>query len=375
MDRMPVLTPPGRPPLAEKAPLPPAPSRFLPWLFGLGLLSLAASVTIAALTLAPDSSGSSATAPPPTPDRRAVAVAYVDVEGGVRPLYPAQAGRVIEANVAEGVEIESGTVLLKVDDSLAQARLKEAQVDLHAAREKLVQARKLIAQHKTRVLMQKAALDAAKRKLEAAEAQARKAQRLFQDKVGGTSEDVESANKLVAEAQAGVRVEESKLELAESMDPNSAVRLAQFDVEAKLEQVQKAELGVRECALTAPCKGMILRRLVNVGEMLGPARNRPAIEFCPSGDRIVRAEVEQEFAAKLHIGQKATISDDITGSGEWHGEVLRISDWFTQRRAVLLEPMQYNDIRTLEVIIRLKHDPKNILRINQRVRVKLDGAE
>jgi hypothetical protein len=35
--------------------------------------------------------------------------------------------------------------------------------------------------------------------------------------------------------------------------------------------------------------------------------------------------------------------------------------------------MQYNDIRTLEVIIRLKHDPKNALRINQRVRVKLDG--
>ncbi|MFO0876196.1 MAG: hypothetical protein U0840_02395 [Gemmataceae bacterium] len=374
MDRFPVLTP-TRPAIMEKAPLPNTASRWTPWFMGLGLLSMGVSFAIAGLSISPLARPSTPTPPPSQSERRAVAVAYVDVEGGVRPLYPALPGRVVEANVPEGKEVDEGTVLLKVDDALAQARLKEAQVDLQAAREKLVQARKLIAQHKTRVIMQKAALDAANRKLEAAEAQARKARRFFQDKVGGTSEDVESANKLVAEAQAGVRVEESRLELAQSMDPQSAVRMAQLEVEAKQEQVQKADVGLRECALTAPCKGMILRRLVNVGEMLGAARSRPAIEFCPSGDRIVRAEVEQEFAAKLHIGQKATISDDITGSGEWRGEVLRISDWFTQRRAVLLEPMQYNDIRTLEVIIQLKNDAKNVLRINQRVRVKLDGAE
>ena len=149
--------------------------------------------------------------------------------------------------------------------------------------------------------------------------------------------------------------------------------MATIEVDGKKKQVEKAQLGVRECTIFAPCKGVILRRLVNVGEVLGQTPNRPAVEFCPSGDRIVRAEVEQEFAGKLFVGQKAEITDDMTGSGEWHGEVMRISDWFTQRRAVLLEPMQYNDIRTLEVIIRMKPDAKNPLRINQRVRVKLAG--
>ena len=106
-----------------------------------------------------------------------------------------------------------------------------------------------------------------------------------------------------------------------------------------------------------------------------PNPSRPALEFCPEGDMIVRAEVEQEFAGKLTPNMRVTITDDVTNKGEWTGEVTRISDWFTHRRAVIMEPMQYNDIRTLEVIIRVTPNPANPLRINQRVRVKLEGEK
>lgn len=380
MERFPVLA--ARPGHAEAAPptvaprgsTPPAPgrSRLTLVLMLLGTVILLGSVAITFLTLP---SSPSVPSEPQAPGRRAVAIAYVDVEGGVRPLYPAVPGRVIAAPVPEGREVESGAVLLQIDDALAQARLKEAKVELRAAQERLMQAKRLVAHQKMRVIMQTAALDAARRKLDAAEAQARKVQRHFQDRTGGSREDVDAATQLVAEARAGVRVEQAKLEMAELIDPQAAVRLAEFDVASKSEQVEKAELGVRECKILAPCKGVILRRMVNVGEVVGPTQNRPAIEFCPSGDRIVRAEVEQEFARELYVGQKARISDDITGEGEWHGVVERISDWYTRRRAVLVEPMQYNDIRTLEVILRLtENDPKNPLRINQRVRVRLDDG-
>jgi membrane fusion protein (multidrug efflux system) len=339
----------------------------------LGVLSLGVSIAPASLSVHPPSRGQGSADSPGRPDRRAVAVAYVDVEGGVRPLYPAVPGRVVDAPVPEGKEVEAGTVLLRIDDALAQTRLKEAKIDYEAAKEKLVQAKKLVAQHQMKVGIQQAGLDAARKKMEAAQNQANKAKDLFKQDLAGSGHDLRTANELVEEAKAAVRAEQGKLDLAKSFDPESAVRLATYDADSKKEQVEKAQLGVRECQLIAPCKGVILRRLVNVGEVLGQTPNRPAIEFCPSGDRIVRAEVEQEFAGKLFVGQKADITDDITGSGEWHGEVTRISDWYTQRRAVLLEPMQYNDIRTLEVIIRLKPDAKNPLRINQRVRVKLAG--
>lgn len=374
MDRLPVLSA-GRPARAEPA-MPPAPqARWTPWLMALGLASLATSVVLVAITFGPYSAGDTSTPAPESSDRRAVAVAYVDVEGGVRPLFPAAPGRVTDAPVPEGKEVEEGAVLLRIDDSLAKAKLRGAKLELRLAQEKLVQARKLVPQHQKVIEMQEGGVAAAKKNLASMVALASKAKRLFENNVGGSREDIDAANNKVEEANELIRGAQARLDRDKMLDPHSAVRLAETDVEAKKEAVEAAQLQVDQCRITAPCKGVVLRRLVNVGEVLGQTRNRPAIEFCPSGDRIVRAEVEQEFAGRLRLGQVVRISDDITGSGDWPGEVSRISDWFTQRRAVLLEPMQYNDIRTLEVIIRLKSDPKNALRINQRVRVTLDGAD
>ncbi|MFM7148398.1 MAG: HlyD family secretion protein, partial [Gemmataceae bacterium] len=295
-------------------------------------------------------------------------------EGGVRPLYPTIPGRVVQAPVPDGKEVEADTVLLQLDDSLAQARLNEAEVDLKAANEKLEQARKLVSQHETRKKMQIASLNAAKEKNAAAEAVAKKARRLFDQNIGGSREDVDGASRLVNEAKALVDAENARLDLIKSMDAEAPVRLAQLEVDAKSKQVEKAKVGVRECKILAPTRGMILRRLVNVGEMIGQIPNRPAIEFCPAGDRIVRAEVEQEFAPSLKEGQKAEITDEFSKNSKWEGEVIRISHWYTQRRTVLVEPTQFNDIRTLEVILRIKSGYSEPLRINQRVQVKFKDA-
>jgi len=197
----------------------------------------------------------------------------------------------------------------------------------------------------------------------------------FDENLHGSAEDVEAARESVEAAAAAVRAEKVKQELAELMDSEGPIRGAEIEVKSKEEQVRKAELAVRECRIVAPCKGKVIRRLVHVGEMLGAAPSRPAVEFCPEGDLIVRAEVEQEFANKLQPKMTVTITDDVTSQGSWKGEVTRISEWFTQRRAVILEPMQYNDVRTLEVIIKVKPDPSQPLRINQRVRVKLEGEK
>ena len=124
-------------------------------------------------------------------------------------------------------------------------------------------------------------------------------------------------------------------------------------MQSKQRLIEKAQLAVDECQIKAPCRGMILRQLVNVGELLGPTSPKPALQFCPSGDRIVRAEVEQDYAGTVKVGQKATVQDESTGAGKWTGVVIGVSDWYTQRRDIRLEPMQFNDVRTLEVIIRL----------------------
>ena len=53
----------------------------------------------------------------------------------------------------------------------------------------------------------------------------------------------------------------------------------------------------------------------------------------------------------------------------WDGTVRRVSDWYTHRRSMLQEPLQYNDVRTLEVIIDLDKPQPGGMKIGQRVRV------
>src|SRR5262245_50833088 len=115
MDRYPVLTA-GRPARVEPEPVPTPRARWTPWMVLLGFVSLATTVAIVGISIGPFSRGGNTAAPPPRGDRRPVAVAYVDVEGGVRPLFPAVPGRVIEAPVDEGQEVEAGKVLLRIDD-------------------------------------------------------------------------------------------------------------------------------------------------------------------------------------------------------------------------------------------------------------------
>ena len=68
----------------------------------------------------------------------------------------------------------------------------------------------------------------------------------------------------------------------------------------------------------------------------------------------------------------ATIEDDTRAGTTWKGKVVHISDWFTQRRSILMEPLQVNDVRTLECLIELvEPHPQPPLRIGQRVRVRL----
>jgi multidrug resistance efflux pump len=143
-------------------------------------------------------------------------------------------------------------------------------------------------------------------------------------------------------------------------------------VKAKRVQVREAEKGLEEYRVVAPYKGTVLRINVSEGETLGANPRQPALTFCASGPRIVRAEVEQEFAARVAPGQAAVIQDDTTGNGSWSGRVARLSDWYTHRRSLLMEPLQFNDVRTLECIVTL--DPgQPHLRIGQRVRVTLRG--
>ena len=146
------------------------------------------------------------------------------------------------------------------------------------------------------------------------------------------------------------------------------MRLLEIKVTRAEAQLEQAKAALADYVLTAPRAGTVLRIAVGRGDTLAGPTRQAAVQFCPDEPRIIRAEVEQAFASQIAEGQSARIEDDTHAAGSWTGKVRHVADWFTQKRSMMPDPMQYNDVRMLECIVTL--DPgQPRLRLGQRVRV------
>ena len=195
----------------------------------------------------------------------------VDAENGVLPIFPAHPGRVSEVlvgkdkEIQESKEIKEGTVLFRLDDRLAVLDVKRAD----------------------------AALKAAQADLEIA-VKAHERKKYLHSVKQLSDEELAASHELVNKAEAGV--------------------------DAKQAELDQANLVKDECEVKAPAKGMVLRVLTAPGEVFGPHSRQPAMLFSSSGPRIVRAEVEQEFAGARERGPGGRCPGSYGGPGDLEGQ-------------------------------------------------------
>jgi multidrug resistance efflux pump len=301
-----------------------------------------------------------------------VSFGRVDLRHGPAALAPLQPGRVLKILVQENELVSAGTPLLVVDDSLVRPRVRAAQAAVRAARAQLEKAQPLPAQHRARLAQQRSAIAALEQRVAAARTQVALKKRL-RDARSVSAEDLGISQAQLKEAQALQEVETKKLVELELADPAADVRAAQAELEGAEARLAEAQQALAECTLKAPSAGTVLRILATPGDVVaGPAR--PAVVcFAPTEQRIVRAEVEQEFADQVAVGQRVAVHDEATGRLLCHGKATSLSDWYTTRRVPLMEPTRFNTTRTLECLITLDagHPP---LRLGQRVSVHFGTA-
>jgi multidrug resistance efflux pump len=364
--------------LTPPRPAPGVRTSFLVWV-GLALLiaSLAGVGWLGDGLHLPASAGSvppAATRPTEPMPRRAVSFGFVDVKGGVIPLYPLQQGRVVKVEVQDKQDVTRGTVLFRMDSTLARETVAEAEADVVAAEAQLKQARQLPAQHAKQIEGQEAVIAAKKQEVAVAQLRRDEATRLFEKNLA-REETVKMAEEALKGLDEALRGEKIKLEGLGTNFPGVGVTRAEQDLAARRARFARAKFGLDECTLKAPCDGTVLRLMVSEGETLGLNPRQPAVYFCPKKPRIIRAEVEQEFANCVVRDQTVLIQDDIRSGPTWRGKVVQVSDWFTQRRSILLEPLQFNDVRTLECLIELDPlpEPPRLL-IGQRMRVFFENS-
>jgi multidrug resistance efflux pump len=266
--------------------------------------------------------------------------------------------------------VSAGTELLRLDDRLPRFHLQEAEADVSAARKHLAEARKLPEQHQRKIRQQQAAIEAIHHRLAAARyVRDRKDELVKINQINAA--EARAAAEAVKELEAAEQGEREKLAELQASDPTVGVVAAEAALQAREARREQAAYALEECTLKAPCDGTVLRILVGPGDLVSLQAKQPALFFLPAGPRIVRAEIEQEYAHRVTVGQQAFIEDDSRTCGAWEGRVVRISDWYTQRRSILLDPLQFNDVRTLECIIEIAPGPVPP-RIGQRVRVVIE---
>jgi multidrug resistance efflux pump len=311
-----------------------------------------------------------ATAPGPAlAELDVVCSGRVDGLAPVVSLDPPMPGKVVE-RTEEGQSVASGATLLRLDDEALKFRVEEAKAVLAGAEVEVEVAKLEVEQHPPRIAAQKAAIAAATDRVNTAEKflEEKRAAKQF-----GT---ITAAEILAAEAEVRnckrlVVTETDRLSELNAANPGLRVKAA----EAKKLQAQialkQAEKAVRDCVLTAPSAGVVLRVNVSVGETAIPGRMQPAILFRPNGPLVVRAELEQEFIGRVKPNMRATISDDTRiNSPTWNGHVQRVGAFVSRRRSMLFEPGEVNDVRTVECVIAIEGNTDGLL-VGQRMRVRI----
>jgi multidrug resistance efflux pump len=351
------------------------PSRRAWWL--LLLILLAASTPAAGWLFSYSSRG----APPAASERHEtkttastdsegiVCFGQVDLMHGVTALFPLQPGRVAEVLVEEGQTVAEGAVLIRLEDGSARSRVVEAQAMLDEAELRLKQARKLPEQQESRIAQQQEAVAAMRERRSAANRQVERQKKLVDDKIGD-KKDLDISEDHLRELDAMLRGEEKRLDDLKKQDIRDDIRRAEKEVEAMKARRDQAKIALDECVLKAPRRGTVLRLLVGPGDVLSAGAKQPAVQFAIQGPQVVRADVEQEFVGRIAVGQTAQVQDETQLGRTWQGKVERIANWVTQRRSVLHEPLQFTDVRTVEVLITLDSGQPP-LRIGQRVRVRI----
>jgi len=183
---------------------------------------------------------------------------------------------------------------------------------------------------------------------------------------------VDSAKSQIAEAEAGLRVAESKLAQAHASEQQAhaelqtaqtgpsqvtATKARAAAAEAHAQQARaalaQAELNLKYTTVTAPIRGIVSKKGINVGQVV--AAGQPLFAIVQIDDVWVTANFKETQLKEMRPGQRAVVSVDAYGGKDFTGKVDSISG-ATGARFSLLPP---------------ENATGNFVKVVQRVPVKI----
>lgn len=255
-------------------------------------------------------------------------------------------GLIRSIRVTEGQVVRRGAMLAE----LACDDLQSALLVATANRDSLQQAR-LLLQRGSRPEEREAAAQktaAAKAVLDQASSQLARISKLY------ASQEVsrlsfEEARRDDEVAQAQYRQAQRNQELVNAGPLPEDLARADANLSAAEAQIKLAQDKLDKCIVRAPIDGTVLRVLLRPGESVGLVSPRPLFTMADVSGRRVRAEVDEDDIAKVHVGQKLLVSADAFGRRTFSGVVTRLADVMGRKSVETGDPAQKADRDILEV--------------------------
>ena len=264
------------------------------------------------------------------------------VDGHIVPVLAKVGGYVKTVNVSENDHVNSGQLLVQLDDADYVVRLQQAQADLAAA-EATAGGGGYSGQAEAQVQSaagQRAALDAqigaARANANKADADLARARELVAKQIiskqqldaAQASADVAHANLIAAERQAAAAG--GTVNTAEA-----GVRVANARTLAARAMAANAQLQLDYTRITAPASGEVSRKQVEVGQLVAPGQ--PLLSIVADTGVWVTANFKETQLSKIRVGQPVEFEIDAYGGCVAEGKVASVSG-ATGAKFALLPP-------------------------------------
>jgi HlyD family secretion protein len=245
-------------------------------------------------------------------------------------------GQLAALAVQEGVTVNAGEVIARLEDAEPQAQLMLAEANVHTAQAQLQRAKLSLPLEDSQV---RAEITQSQASLDNASTTYQRWQDLYAK--GAV------ARQQVEEAQMRYDVAKSRYEAAMAAVTRNAARRQEIAAaEAAVKQMeaslQMARIRLGQTVLRAPLAGMVTRTFANIGEFVGIGK--PIAHLVDPDSLYIKAVVDEADAPKVRVGQQALVAMDVFQGRRLEGRVADISPVISSAR---------QESRTSEVKIQL----------------------
>jgi len=267
------------------------------------------------------------------------------IEGDEVVIAPKVAGQVLLVNKDKGDPVQPGELLVRISSDQLQAQLERAREQLKHWGHQVQQARvnleytehqvpAIIAEREARVetmtaRRQEAAANYEKNRLDHHRYQALFARRVIPkrqlDEVNAaylaTQAILAATTKGLAEAQA--QLQQARLLLRTIEMRRAEYEAAQSSFKAAQAAVKEAEANFNDTFIYAPCRGTVLTREVEPGEVVNPGT--PLFTMVDLDKLYLKVYINEPDIGKIHLGQEARIYVDAFPDQAFKARVSRVA--------------------------------------------------